>query len=72
VQDKERRNVELKRIITHNLSDGVRTIMDSTKLLIRSGKEFFLHMQPNFIAHPKLMWHLMMIMALLVLVIGLL
>ena len=35
-------------------------------------KAFFLQMQPNFVAHLKLMWHPMLIMALLVLGITLL
>jgi hypothetical protein len=46
--------------------------MEWEKLSMGSGKAFFLQMQPNFVAHLKLMWHLMLIMALLVLVIGLL
>jgi hypothetical protein len=72
VQAKERRNVELKRIIPHSLGDGVRPIMEWVKLLMGSYKAFFLQVQPNFVAHLKLMWHPMLIMALLVLVIGLL
>jgi hypothetical protein len=36
-----------------------------------SCKEFFLQVQPNFISHLKLVWHLVLIMALLVLGIGL-
>jgi len=35
-------------------------------------KMFFLQMQPNFVAHLKLMWHVMLIMVLLVLDIRLL
>jgi hypothetical protein len=72
VQAKERRNVELKIIITHNLGDGVRSIMEWVKLPMGSCKVFFLQVQPNFVSHLKLMWHPMLIMALLVLVIGLL
>jgi hypothetical protein len=37
-----------------------------------SCKVFFLQVQPNFISHLKLVWHLVLIMALLVLGIGLL
>ena len=37
-----------------------------------SCKAFFLQVQPNFVAHLKLMWNSMLIMALLVLVIRLL
>ena len=72
VQAKERRNVELKIIIPHRLGDGVQPIMEWYKLLMGSYKAFFLQVQPNFVAHLKLMWHPMLIMALLVLVIGLL
>jgi hypothetical protein len=35
-------------------------------------KAFFLQVQPKFVSHLKLMWHLMLIMALLVLCIKLL
>jgi hypothetical protein len=72
VQEKKRRNVEVKRIITHGLCDGVRPIKEWAKLSMGSGKAFFLQMQPTFVAHLKLMWRLMLIMALLVLVIGIL
>jgi hypothetical protein len=72
MQAKERRNVELKIIIPHDLGDGVRPIMEWEKLLMESYKAFFLQVQPNFATHLKLMWHLMLIMAFLVLVIGLL
>ena len=72
VQTKERRNVELKIIISHGLVDGVRPITEWEKLLMGSFKAFFLQVQPNFVAHLKLMWHPMLIMVLFVLVIGLL
>jgi hypothetical protein len=71
VQAKEGGNVELKIIVTHNLGDGVRSIW-SGKILMGSCKAFFLQMQPNFISHLKLVWHPVLIMALLVLGIGLL
>jgi hypothetical protein len=29
-------------------------------------KEFFLQVQPNFVSHLKLLWHLVLIMALIV------
>ena len=70
VQAKERRNVEPKIFIPHGLGDSVRTITEWVKLLMGSCKVFFLQVQPNFIAHLKLMWHSMLIMALFVLVIG--
>jgi hypothetical protein len=72
VQAKESRNVELKRIIPHGLGDGIRPITEWVKLLMGSCKAFFLQVQTNFVTHLKLMWHLMLIMALIVLVIGLL
>ena len=72
MQDKERRNVELKIIIHHGLDDGVRSIMEWAKLLMGSSKALFLQVQPNFVTHLKLMWHSVLIMALLVLVIRLL
>jgi hypothetical protein len=72
VQAKERRNVELESIITHNLGDGVRPITEWVKLLMGFCKALFLQVQPNFVTHLKLMWHPVLIMALLVLVIGLL
>jgi hypothetical protein len=72
VQAKERRNVDLKGIIPHSIGDGVRPKKKWVKLPMGSYKVFFLQVQPNFIAHLKLMWHPMLIMALLVLVIGLL
>ena len=72
MQAKERRNVELKIIIPHDLGDSVRPIMEWEKLPMGSCKAFFLQVQPNFVAHLNLMWHPMLIMALFLLVIGLL
>ena len=72
MQAKERENVELKRIVTHSLGDGVQPITEWAKILMGSCKAFFLQVQPNFVAHLKFMWHPMLIMELLVLVIGLL
>ena len=72
VQAKERRNVELKRIIPHGLGDNVQSIKKWVKLPMGSYKAFFLQVQPNFVTHLKLMWHPMLIMALLVLGIRLL
>jgi hypothetical protein len=42
VKAKEKRNVELKRIITHILGDGVGPIREWDKLPMGSGKVFFL------------------------------
>jgi hypothetical protein len=72
VQAKERGNVERKSIVTHNLGDSVWTIPEWAKLPMGPCKAFFLQVQPNFITHLKLMWHSMLIMALIVLGIGLL
>ena len=72
MQAKERRNVELKIIIPHDLGDGVWTITEWVKLPMGSYKALFLQVQPNFVSHLKLMWHPMLSMELLVLVIGLL
>ena len=72
MQAKERRNVELKRIIPHDLGDSVWPITEWVKLPMGSCKSFFLQVQPNIVAHLKLMWHPMLIMALLVLGIRLL
>jgi hypothetical protein len=72
MKTKEGGNVELKSIVTHNLDDGVRPITEWAKLPMGPFKAFFLQMQPNFVAHLKLMWHPMLIMALLVLDIRLL
>jgi hypothetical protein len=55
VQTKERRNVELKRIIPHGLGDSVRPIMERAKLLMGSYKMFVLYVKPNFVANLKLM-----------------
>jgi hypothetical protein len=72
VQSKEGGNVELKRIVTHFLGDGIRYIVEWTKISMGSCKALFLQVQPKFISHLKLVWHLVLIMALLVLGIGLL
>jgi hypothetical protein len=72
VNAKEGGKIELKIIVTHNLGDGIRSMMKWMKLLMRPDKAFFLQVQPNFVAHLKLVWHPMLIMALLVLGIGLL
>ena len=72
VKAKEGRNVELKIIIPHGFGDSVRPITEWAKLPMGSCKAFFLQVQPKFVTHLKLMWHSMLIMALLVLVIGLL
>jgi hypothetical protein len=72
VQAKEGGNVELKIIVSHSLGDGVRSITEWKNLPMGPCKEFFLQVQPNFVSHLKLMWHPMLIMALLVLGIRLL
>jgi hypothetical protein len=72
MQDKEGGNVEMKIIVTHSIGDCIRSILEWKKLLMGSYKELFLQLQPNFISHLKLVWHLVLIMALLVLGFGLL
>jgi hypothetical protein len=57
-------------IVTRILGDGVVTITKYTKLLMGSCKEILLQMQPNLVSHLKLVWHLVLILALLVLIIG--
>jgi hypothetical protein len=71
MQAKEGGNVELYNIVTHSLGDGIRFILKWTKISMRSCKVFFLQVQPKFISHLKVMWHPLLIMALLVLGIGL-
>jgi hypothetical protein len=72
VQDKERGNVELKIIVTHELGDGVRSIMEWVKLPMGPCKALFLQVKPNFVSHLKLMWNPVLIMVMLVLGIELL
>jgi hypothetical protein len=72
VKFKEGGKVDLKIIVTHSLGDGLRSIIEWKKLPMIPCKAFFLQVQPNFVSHMKLMWHLVLIMALIVLVIGLL
>ena len=67
VQAKEWGNAELKCIVSHNLSNGVRTILEWSQFPVGSSKAFLLQMQPDFIAYLKLVWHPMLIMSLLVL-----
>jgi hypothetical protein len=64
--------VELKIIVTQSLGYGVWPIMEWVKLLMGPCKVLFLQVQPNYVSQLKLMWHLVLIMALLVLGIGLL
>jgi hypothetical protein len=70
VQAKEGGNVEFKSVVTHSLSDGVRSIMEWTKLFVGPNKELFLQVKPNFVSHLKLVSHPVLIMALLVHGIG--
>jgi hypothetical protein len=72
VQSKEGGNVELKIIITDNLGDGVKSIVEWMKLLMGSCKELFMQVKPKFISHLKILWNPVLIMALLVLGIGIL
>jgi hypothetical protein len=72
MQSKQGGKVDLESIVTHNLGDGIRSIMEWMTLLMRPYKAFFLQVQPKFVSHLKLVWHLLLIMALLVLGTGLL
>lgn len=45
VQAKEWGNVEIKSVVSHSLCDGVRPILEWSKLPMGSGKAFFLQMQ---------------------------
>jgi len=56
VQAKEWRNVVLQSIVSHSLGNVVRTMSEWSKLLMGSCKAFFLQMQPDFVAHLKLVW----------------
>ena len=56
VQVKEWRNVVLQSIVAHSLGTAVRTLSEWFELLMGSGKVFFLSMQPDFVAHLKLVW----------------
>ena len=67
VQAKEWGNAELKCIVAHSLSNGVRNISEWSEFTIGSSKVFLLQMQTDFVAHPKLVWYPMLIMLLLVL-----
>jgi hypothetical protein len=66
VQAKQGGNVDLKRIVTHILGDGISSIAEWMNLSMGSCKVFFLQVQPNFISHLKLVWHSVLIIVLLV------
>ena len=57
VQAKEWRNVVLPSIVAYSLGIGVRTMSEWIEFLMGSSKAFSLQMQPNFIAHLKLVWY---------------
>ena len=57
VQAKEWRNAVLQSIVARSLGTVVRTMSEWSELLMGSGKAFSLQMQPEFIAHLKLMWY---------------
>ena len=57
VQVKEWRNDLLQSIVARSLGTGVRTMLEWSELLMSSGKAFFLSMQPDFVAHLKLVWY---------------
>jgi hypothetical protein len=70
VSTKEWWNAELKGILPYSLGEGVRPISKQTKLVVGSIEVLLLQMQPHFVAHLEVVWHLMLIMSLLVLSIG--
>jgi hypothetical protein len=70
VQTKEWWNAEIKGIFPYNLGEGVRPISEWTKLAVGSSEALLLQMQPHFVTHLEVVWHLMLIMSLLVLSIG--
>ena len=47
----------LQSIVAHSLGTGVRTMSEWSEFLMGSGKAFFLSMQPDFVAHLKLVWY---------------
>ena len=57
VQAKEWTNVVLQSIVSYILGNAVRTMLEWSKLLMGSCKAFFLQMQPNIVAHLKLVWY---------------
>jgi hypothetical protein len=70
VQNKEWWNAEPKGIFPYSLGEGVRPISKQTKLVVGSNEALILQMQPHFVAHLEVVWHLMLIMSLFVLSIG--
>ena len=70
MQTKEWWNTKLESIVPYNLGDGVRPVSEQAKLAVRSSEALLLQMQPYFVAHLEVVWHPMLIMALLVLRIG--
>ena len=57
VQAKEWRNAVLQSIVSRSLGTDVRTMLEWSEFLMGSGKAFSLQMQPNFVAHLKLVWY---------------
>ena len=57
VQAKEWRNDVLQSFVPYCCGSVVRTMLEWSELLMGSGKPFSLQMQPNFVAHLKLVWY---------------
>jgi hypothetical protein len=70
VQTKECWNDEIKGIFPYSLGEGVRPILEWTKLAMGSSEALLLQIQPHFVTHLEVVWHPMLIMSLLVLSIG--
>ena len=70
VQTKEWWNIEIEVIVPYSLGDGVQPVSERAKLAVGSSEALLLQMYPYFVAHLEVVWHPVLIMALLVLGIG--
>ena len=70
MQTKEWWNTELEGIVPYSLGDGVRPVPEQAKLAVGSSEALLLQMLPYFVAHLEILWHPMLIMALLLISIG--
>ena len=67
MQTKEWWNTKLEIIVPYSLGDGVWPVSERAKLAVRSSEALLLQMQPYFVTHLEVVWHPVLIMALLVL-----
>jgi hypothetical protein len=70
MQAKERGNTQFKIILTQNLCDGVRPILEWFEHPVGACEVLFLQMKPHLTTNLKLGWNPMLIMSLFVLGIG--